>query len=87
MSEMQQYFSLGETAAVTLSAQGSGKVLVHNLPLDQSSMSVNFFRDVPVTVTAMPNAGAVFAGWSDGIQEATRTFNPGEVATVTATFK
>ena len=87
MSEMQQYFSLGETAAVTLSAQGSGKVLVHNLPLDQSSMSVNFFRDVPVTVTAMPNAGAVFGGWSDGIQEATRTFNPGGVATVTATFK
>lgn len=87
MIEMQQYFSLGETAAVTLSAQGSGKVLVHNLPLDQSSMSVNFFRDVPVTVTAMPNAGAVFASWSDGIQEATRTFNPGEVATVIATFK
>ncbi len=87
MSEMQQYFSLGETAAVTLSAQGSGKVLVHNLPLDQSSMSVNFFRDVPVTVTATPNAGAVFGGWSDGAQEATRTFNPGEVATVTATFK
>ncbi len=87
MSEMQQYFSLGETASVTLSAQGSGKVLVHNLPLDQSSMSVNFFRDVPVTVTAMPNAGAVFGGWSDGTQEATRTFNPGEVATVTATFK
>ena len=87
MSEMQQYFSLGETASVTLSAQGSGKIAVHNLPLDQSSMSVNFFRDVPVTVTAMPNAGAVFGGWSDGAQEATRTFNPGEVATVTATFK
>ena len=87
MSEMQQYFSLGETASVTLSAQGSGKIAVHNLPLDQSSMTVNFFRDVPVTVTAMPNAGAVFGGWSDGAQEATRTFNPGEVATVTATFK
>ena len=28
MSEMQQYFSLGETASVTLSAQGSGKIAV-----------------------------------------------------------
>lgn len=87
MSEMQQYFSLGEPAAVTLSAQGSGKILVHNLALDQSSMAVNFYRDVPVTVTAVPNTGAVFGGWSDGVQEATRTFNPGEVTTLTATFK
>ena len=87
MSEMQQYFSLGETASVTLSAQGSGKVLVHNLPLDQRSMSVNFYRDVPVTVTAMPNAGAVFSGWSDGVADITRTINPGEITTLTATFK
>ena len=87
MSEMQQYFSLGETASVTLSAQGSGKVLVHNLPLDQSSMSVNFYRDVPVTVTAMPNAGAVFGGWSDGVADITRIINPGEITTLTATFK
>jgi hypothetical protein len=78
---------LGEPAAVTLSAQGSGKILVHNLALDQSSMAVNFYRDVPVTVTAVPNTGAVFGGWSDGVQEATRTFNPGEVTTLTATFK
>ena len=87
MSEMQQYFSLGETASVTLSAQGSGKIAVHNLPLDQSSMSVNFFRDVPVTVTAMPNTGAVFSGWSDGVADITRTINPGEITTLTATFK
>ena len=87
MSEMQQYFSLGETASVTLSAQGSGKIAVHNLPLDQSSMTVNFYSGVPVTVTAVPNTGAVFSGWSDGVQEATRTFNPGEVTTITATFK
>ena len=87
MSEMQQYFSLGETASVTLSTQGSGKIAVHNLPLDQSSMSVNFFRDVPVTVTAMPNTGAVFSGWSDGVADITRTINPGEITTLTATFK
>ncbi len=87
MSEMQQYFSLGETAQTTLSVQGSGQILVHNLPLDQSSMTVNFFRDVPVTVTAAPKSGAVFTGWSDGNTNATRTFNPGEVATLTASFK
>lgn len=87
MSEMKQYFSLGETAQTTLSVQGSGQILVHNLPLDKASMTVNFFRDVPVTVTAVPKSGAVFAGWSDGNTNATRTFNPGEVTTLTASFK
>ena len=87
MSEMQQYFSLGETASVTLSALGSGKIAVHNLPLDQSSMTVNFYSGVPVTVTAVPNTGAVFSGWSDGVADITRTINPGEITTLTATFK
>ena len=87
MSEMQQYFSLGETASVTLSAQGSGKIAVHNLPLDQSSMTVNFYSGIPVTVTAVPNTGAVFSGWSDGVADITRTINPGEITTLTATFK
>lgn len=87
MNEMQQYFSLGSTAQVTLSVQGSGQILVHNLPLDQSSMTVNFFSDVPVTLTAVPKSGAVFSGWSDGNMEATRTFTPGSVPTLTATFR
>ena len=87
MSEMKSYFTLGETVQVTLAVQGSGKILVHNLPLDKSSMTVNFFRDMPVTVTAEPAGGAVFAGWSDGNSNATRTFNPGELTTLTATFR
>ena len=87
MSEMKSYFTLGETVQVTLAVQGSGKILVHNLPLDKSSMTVNFFRDMPVTVTAEPAGGAVFAGWSDGNSNASRTFNPGELTTLTATFR
>ena len=87
MNEMQSHFSLGETASVTLSAQGNGGIKVHGLALDQSSMTVNFFRDVSVTVTAEPKSGGVFSGWSDGVSDATRTFNPGEVTTLTATFK
>lgn len=87
MSEMAAFFTLGDPTPVTLSTQGSGHIQVHNLTVDQSSMAVNFFRDVPVTVTAVPNTGAVFGGWSDGVQEATRTFTPGEVTSITATFK
>ena len=87
MSEMQSYFCLGSAVPVTLSVQGSGKILVHDLPVDTYPMQVSFFQDVPVTVTAEPTAGAVFSGWSDGNTNATRTFNPGELNTLTATFR
>ena len=86
-SEMQQYFNLNEPVQVTLSVQGSGKILVHNLPVDQGSLTVSFYRNIPVTVTAEPSAGHVFSGWSDGNLETTRTFNPGEVTALTASFK
>jgi hypothetical protein len=87
MNEMKTYFNLGETAQVTLSSQGSGTIKVHGLALDQSSLAINFFKDVSVTVTAEPKSGGVFSGWSDGSTEATRTFTPGQVTTLTATFK
>ncbi len=86
-SEMTSFFNLGEAVQVTLSSQGAGTILVHNLPLDQASMDITFYKNVPVTVTAKANGSSVFTGWSDGSTEATRTFNPGEVTTLTAVFK
>ena len=86
-SDMQQFFSVNEAVSVTLSVQGSGRILVHNLPLDQSPMTVDFYRGVPVTVTAEASSGAVFSGWSDGNANATRTFNPGEITSLSANFR
>ena len=84
---MQQFFSVNEAVSVTLSVQGSGRILVHNLPLDQTPMTVDFYRGVPVTVTAEASSGAVFSGWSDGNTNATRTFNPGEITSLSANFR
>ena len=84
--QMESYFSLGSTAEMTLTAQGSGTILVDGLPLDKSSMTVKFYRDVPVTLTAKANSG-VFTGWSDGVSDETRKVNPGEVTSVTAVFR
>ena len=75
MSEMTDFFGLGETAKVTLSVQGSGKIMVHNLPLDRNSVTVSFFKGTPVKLTAKANGGA-FSGWSDGVKEETRTIDP-----------
>jgi hypothetical protein len=86
LSEMTEYFGLGESAEVTLSVSGSGKILVHNLPLDRSSMTISFFKGMPVTITAQENGGT-FTGWSDGVTERTRVIMPEEVDSLTANFK
>ena len=84
--EMETYFSLGSKANMTLTAQGSGKILVDGLPLDQSTMQLTFYTGVPVTLSVKDESG-VFTGWSDGVSDATRTVNPGEVTSLTAMFK
>jgi len=86
LSEMAEYFGLGDTAKVTLATQGSGKILVHGLPLDKSSMTISFFKGTPVTITAQENGGS-FTGWSDKVTDKTRTINPEDVSELTAIFK
>ena len=86
LSEMTEYFGLGEPAKVTLSVSGSGRILVHNLPLDRPSMTVSFFKGTPVTITAQENGGT-FTGWSDKVTEKTRTIMPEEASSLTAIFK
>lgn len=86
LSEMKEFFALGEPAKVTLSVSGSGKILVHNLPLDRSSMTISFFKGMPVTITAQENGGT-FTGWSDKVTAKTRTIMPEEVSSLTANFK
>ena len=86
ISEMSTYFGLSETVPVSLAVQGNGSILVHDLPLNGTSATINFFRGVPVTLTASSTTGT-FTGWSDGVNTPTRTINPGEVNSVTAVFR
>jgi spore coat protein CotH len=85
-SEMESFFTLGSSVNMTLTAQGSGKILVDGLPLDQSTMQLTFYTGVPVTLTAKGETG-VFTGWSDGVKDATRKVNPGDVQSLTAEFR
>ena len=85
--QMESYFTLSSPAEMTLSSQGSGTILVDGLQLDKSSMTVSFYRDVPVTLTAQANSGSTFTGWSDGVTDVTRKVNPGEVTSITAVFR
>lgn len=85
--EMQEHFALGEMVDVTIASSGNGVVQVHYLPLDKSSLKIKFFKGTPVTLTAVPKAGGIFVGWSDGVTDVTRTVDPVNGLTVTANFK
>lgn len=86
LSEMIEYFGLGEVAKVALSTEGSGKILVHDLPIDRSSVTVSFFKGTPVTLTAKSNGGT-FSGWNDGNKDETRVIDPEKVSSLKAVFK
>ena len=86
-SEMETFFSLSNPVPMTIATSGSGSVLVNGLPIGKSSITANFYSNVPVTLTAKATNGGVFSGWSDGVKDETRTVNPGEVTSITAQFK
>ena len=85
--ELQEFFALGKKANVTLSVSGSGRILVHNLPVDEKKMTVNFFTGFPVLLSVEPLAGSIFVGWGDGETNPTRVILPESVSEVTALFK
>lgn len=86
VEELREHFGLGATAPVSLNVEGAGKILVHGLPLDRNSLTVEFFTDVEVTLSAQDMTGT-FVGWSDGEKSPTRVISPGLVSELTAIFK
>ena len=86
-SELQEYFELGAVAPVTLAVDGPGRILVHNLPVESSKLTVDFFNGFPVTLYAEAETGSTFVGWSDGETSPQRIIQPEYASTVTALFK
>ena len=84
---LQEFFKLGEPVPVTLSTDQNGTILVHNLPLDQETLTITFFKDYPVTVSAKPNYGRKWSHWSDGDTVSTRIIYPGKDKEISAIFK
>lgn len=87
-SELKSEFSLSEKISVTIGATGNGEVLMEGMKLPgKGSYTGKFFAGVDMELTAVPAAGAVFAGWSDGVTDNPRIITPADGLTITATFK
>lgn len=87
MDELKEFFNLGSNSPVTLSVEGDGKIYVHGLSIDKYPTKIPFFESVPVTISAVPDAGFMWTGWSDGVQEPIRVINPQEISSLTAIFQ
>ncbi|MCH1612546.1 MAG: VCBS repeat-containing protein [Flavobacteriales bacterium] len=70
-------FALIPVYTITVSAEDGGSV---------SSNGGEYQQGIQVTLTATPNEGYEFSGWSDGSTEATRVITASENLTLTASF-
>ncbi len=85
--EVATYFGLSGEANVTISTSGSGSVKVDGMSLPSNNYRGKFFSGTQMELTAVPGAGYMFTGWSDGSSENPRLVNVTEGMTITAQFK
>ena len=85
--ELANYFGLQGETTVTIAASGSGAILVDGMRLPSSNYQGKFFTGVDMTLTAVPEPGRVFGGWSDGNTDNPRTVQISNGANYTAVFK
>ena len=84
--ELATYFGLQGEATVSISANG-GTVLVDGMKLPSTSYQGKFFTGTQMQLQAVPAAGRVFSGWSDGVNENPRLVDVTSNLNITAQFK
>ena len=72
---LKSALGLGNSYQITLSASGSGTVKINTASPDLSSGSWTgtYFEDYPVTLTAVPESGKTFKGWSGDVDSTEKT--------------
>ena len=88
LAEIQKEFGVGSLVSVSITAtEGKGSVLMDGMSLPGGSYKGKLFAGNVVVLTAVPEAGAVFDGWSDGVLEPARVATVEEGLTLQAKFK
>ena len=86
--ELATYFDLQGESTVTIATSGSGGfVLVDGMKLPSTNYQGKFFNGVDMVLTAIPEAGRVFDGWTDGNMDNPRKVQVSNGANFTAKFK
>jgi hypothetical protein len=77
--------TLGDDENLSLQTSGPGNIILDGLEL-KTPVNGTFFAGFPIHLTAVPEDGAEFTGWSDGSTEPSRTILPEDLETLTAEF-
>lgn len=91
LEDMKEYLHLnGSLQTITLQTNGGGKVQVSSVIADTSSgrWTGKYFSDSPVTITAIPDEGQEFTGWSGDASgsDKTITITLNQALNITASF-
>ena len=87
IEEYNEEFGLSGTASVSIKATGNGSVLMEGAMLPSKDFKGKFFVGNPILLTAVPENGGVFTGWSDGVTDNPRLVETKEGASFTAVFQ
>lgn len=87
-SEYKSEFGLSGEISVTIGSTGNGTVLMEGMKLPgNGSYTGKFYAGIGMELTAVPAAGAVFAGWSDGSTDNPHMISTDGDVSITASFK
>lgn len=90
LENMRNFLGLSQSMqTITLKTVGGGKIRINSITPDASNgWSGEYSPDCPVTLTAVPDKGAEFTGWSGDLsgREQTVTVTLREAMTITASF-
>jgi hypothetical protein len=64
--QMQDYFHLNDQIELTVAINaGNGKIRINTVTVSHFPWSGKYFRDIPITITAIPAPGYRFEKWTD----------------------
>ena len=75
LQHMIKYLKLGELCELKLLKKGKGKIQVNSIIPDMvnGSWVGQYISDYPITLTALPNKGSKFIGWSEYVETKEKT--------------
>ena len=68
--QLMDHFGFGNgtaEVAVTIQNADKGSVVINTLTVPSEAWSGTYFKDVPISIRAVPNEGATFTGWSGDV--------------------
>ncbi len=72
---IKEYFGLSKTVQLNTQIENpaNGRIKLNHITITDSEWQGEYFSDVPVKLTAIPNAGYKFSGWTGDIQSDSAT--------------